>query len=270
MDPLIDVLTRRIKPKAETFSAMSIVSMDHSPSEQLSDANWYTTVIIVSPTTEHADLASEIATILRPKEKELVKWTRASKNYKRNFLNTLTNSLKNNPSCIFAISANKEAILQLLPEILRQTGLGSLYKPALIEGKTKIRFGPYYNKEGEQHITISENRAIMAFFIAHFFLRIYHGIRIATSRNIGWSVFMDKFPGDIGGDMATLFSCIIDLIPREGSIMRGSLLESDTHRTDLLADNIAGLLSGMVQKDRDIPPLPDRNGFIYWEKYQVS
>jgi len=269
VDPQLELLIKLIKPKTEQFSAMCIVSMDHSPSEQLSESDWYTTVIIVSPTTEHMNLAKDIAATLRPREKNLVKWNKATKNYRRNFLDALTHNLKENPSCVFAISAHKNAIRALFPHILLQTGLESLYKTETSERKKTVTFGPFYryDTKKEEFISISENRAVMAFFIAHYFLRIYQAIRIATARNIGWSVFMDKFPGGVGGDMALLFNCILDLSPREGNIMRGSFGESDTVETDLLADNIAGLLSTMVQKNRDIPKSHNMNGFIYWEKY---
>jgi hypothetical protein len=165
----------------------------------------------------------------------------------------LTHNLKENPSCIFAISAHKNAIRALFPQILLQTGLESLYKTETSERKKTVTFGPFYRYDThkEEFLSISENRAVMAFFIAHYFLRIYQAV----------------FPGGVGGDMALLFDCILDLSQREGNIMRGSFGESDTVETDLLADNIAGLLSAMVQKNRDIPKSRNMNGFIYWEKY---
>ncbi|MDD1138555.1 hypothetical protein M5G22_13460 [Pseudomonas sp. TNT2022 ID233] len=269
MDQQLEYLLGLIRPKKEQFSAMCIVSMDHSPSEQLSESDWYTTAIIVSPTTEHSDLAFEMAAALRPREKTLVKWNKATKNYKRRFLTTLTNNLKDNPSCIFAVSAHKKLITALFPQILSQTGLESLYKVESNEKKRTVTFGPFYRYDThkEEFLTISENRAVMAFFIAHFFLRVFQAIRTATAKDVGWSVFMDKFPGDIDGDMTLLFNCILDGGQREGNITRGSFGESDTEGTDLLADNIAGLLSGMVKKKMDLPIIPGMNGFIYWERY---
>lgn len=265
-----DHLTKLLKSKISQFDGICLASMDHSPSEQLSAAEWYTSVIIVSPGAEHALLANKIADILRPREKQLVKWNRASQHYKRNFLSALKSQLVSLPVLIFALSADKTAILTSAPSILKNFGLESSYHVVQTGKRRTAFFGPWFHPESgtEKHLEISENRALMALFIVHFLVRMHQALNKAAGKYIPWSMFMDKFPGDLDGDMETLFSCLLDIAVGDGQIMRGSFGLSDTAETDLLADNLAGLFSNMIQRGNSYLEFPDGQGFIYWEQYR--
>lgn len=253
------------------------VSMDHCPSEQLSKSDWHTTVLVLSCGVEHSDLGKSIGLSLRSNNPTLMKWKNATKQYKKNFPDQLFGHLEKYPVYIFAISANKQTIINNVEFFLEQLQASEKYKLEKVGNKNTIHFGPFYNKTTNKKNTIklSENRAIMALFIAHFVLRMHRRMWEAEEdqnrpHHLNWNFLADKLPGPSNDDMELMVSILLQRYRDKGRILWGYFKESDVVVTDLLADNIAGMLNDIVvQKYKKAISFKDKNGLFYWEHWEM-
>lgn len=260
-------------------SGLYIVSMDHSPSEQLvSDSDlWHTTVIILSTAVQHSNLAKEIAENIRPRTGILSKWSKANKKYKKTFLKCFFDKFKNFPSIyVFAISAQEASIRFSTNHYLEEFGLKKHYQVyESAAGKKRVRLGPFiYKDSGESfQFEMSENRAVMCLHIAHFVQRMRLQMHLASSpdpnmrSNINWNFLADKFPGAPNEEMDLFFQVLKCVNSGVGQIIWGYFEESDSIETDLLADNLAGALKDSIQKLPNLLGEDANSGFFYWENW---
>jgi len=255
-----------------------IVSMDHSPSEQLTGADWHTTALMLSPRIEHAQLADRLTTRLNQK---LKKWKKGSKSYRRSFLSCFLDELRGFPSVyVFAISAQESIIRTSSTHVVKELGLEHHFRKIEIPGKTnKITIGPLIRMStgNEFTITLSENRALMCLFVAHFVMRMknkmYEAVNTAADQHPGhvnWNFYGDKFPGPPSSDIDLMFQVLTSFDSGTGRILWGYFKDSDTVATDLLVDNLAGALNTAVShryKPVIASSKPGSTGFLYWEKW---
>ena len=122
-----------------------------------------------------------------------------------------------------------------------------------------IEMGPFINERTREEVALKlpENRALMCFHIAAFVLRVQRAMYDAanpgseiTGGLINWNFLADKFPGDLGGDMETMFRVLIGHQRHLGRLCWGAFRDGDRVETDLLADNLAGALNGNVEPER--------------------
>lgn len=272
MNDYMKMMSELVRPHAARFGGMSLVSMDHSPSEQITDRDeMYTTVIVVSPKTEHSVLATAMGKRLRPGFGVLRKWAGSKKAYRDRFWEVFTDELSRLPVFVFSVSATRATILAARDHFIAQSGLDQLFNWTQGEdGRFSLRFGPcfYGGADTEHFVHIPENRALMVLFIWHFFVRVFAATQRAVSPDLKWCVYMDKFPGGVDGNMANLFACLVDATEAGGHCIRGHFLDSDLVETDLLADNLAGFIAGIAANGSELPPLVVGNGGgIYWERW---
>jgi hypothetical protein len=256
-----------------------LVSMDHCPSEQLSpNIDWHTTVLILSPAMQHAALAHHLASRLRPKTTKLMKWVNATKKYRQTFLDVFFDELVAYPSvCVFALSAKKTAISQSLNHFIEEFGLQDRYRPT---AGGSVSFGPFVRiANGEPvTVTLSENRAIMCLFVAHFVWRIHRRMYEATNTanpepisHVNWNFLGDKFPGQLGDDMDLMFTILTNCDYSRGRISWGYFHQGGQVETDLLVDNLAGALDFAVNHSRPLAQglkLEQPSGLFYWEQWE--
>lgn len=243
---------------------MFMVSMDHSPSEQLGTGGWHTSVLISSSRVAQDELANRVAARLRPDLGTLKKWKKANDSYRRNFLATLFSCWQQVPDVqVFAQSATEAAILQSIPHCMSQMQLHGIYTPYSSEsGSARVRVGPVVRRSDPTTplvFSLSQNRADMCVFIAHFVRRVQQAMFAAINEGrsrpseLNWSFIADKFPGVLDDDMDLLFQVLVMSPPRLGRTTWGYFQEGDVQATDLLADNLAGALNA-------IAPNPGRLG----------
>lgn len=276
----IDGLTKALRRHLQSYPSdgLFIVSMDHSPSEQLTGASWHTTVLVLSRGLEHAAMAQSLARRLRPQTGTLAKWRDATRAYRRRFLEEFVRELASFPVYTFAISATESSVSCSLDHFVSELGLEAYYRRIEEPGSTRrICLGPFARastgKTNQQ--VLSENRAAMCLFVAHFVLRMHRRMYEAANMDrpddpghINWNFYGDKFPGPPGGDMDLMFQILVSLDRGTGRILWGYFKESDSVETDVLADNLAGALND-VAKRRD-PSLSFRDeseGLFYWERW---
>jgi hypothetical protein len=259
-----------------------IVSMDHSPSEQLYGKDWHTTVLVLSAGVEHAELARRVAQRLRPNVGKLMKWINATRAYQRNFLNEFLEQLAAFPVYVFAVSAQESIIWNSITHFIKELGLERHYQR--FQGAKKnaeVSLGPFVRgSSGETStLVLSENRAAMCLFVAHFVLRMhrrmYEALNSSSRGNpchVNWNFYGDKFPGPRDGDMDLMFRILSVLDRSTGRILWGYFKEGDTVETDLLADNLAGVLNETVGRPdkyglKGLPCEQGSEGFFYWERW---
>ncbi|WP_028315008.1 hypothetical protein [Desulfatibacillum aliphaticivorans] len=263
------------KLQHQFYDGLYLVSMDHSPSEQLSGDEWYTSTLVLSAGVEHSALARDIAKTLRSKTPCLTKWSKATRYYKRNFFIALNKHIKKYPVFIFAVTAHKETIINSKNFLIEQLQAKDKYFEEVNGQKIRVKFGPFYQKETkeEKFITISENRAIMALFVAHFVVRMHTRMWEAANRfhpgGLNWNFFADKFPGPPGEDMELMFTLLLGRNINRGRILWGYFQQSDIVETDLLADNLAGCFSDMVKRKSTYKQIDTGKGLIYWEQWHT-
>ena len=276
-EKLTDAL--RIYMRQNQNDGLYIVSMDHSPSEQLTGEDWHTTVLVLSSGVEHSEIARRIAQRLRPNTEKLTKWVNASRAYRRNFLNEFFNQLASFPVYVFALSAQETTIWKSITHFIKELGLDKYYHRSQGSNKkVSITLGPFLKAPNGEPSTLilSEKRAVMCLFISHFVLRMhrqmYEAIN-ASSRNdpghVNWNFYGDKFPGPQGEDMDPMFQILSNLDRNTGRIAWGYFKQGDTVESDLLADNLAGLLNAYAGKHSLIvkPSEVVNKGFFYWENW---
>lgn len=274
--PLKEALGRHFERHGT--SDLYLASMDHSPSEQLSGESSYTTVLVMSPAVEHSGLARAVAGDLRPKQRVLCKWNRATRAYRRNFWPSFTRQFASVPVYVFAVSASDAAVRSNAQRWIDAFGHGRYRNTGAPAGNPIIEIGPVVDARTQEKrlLTLPENRALMCLHIAGFVLGTQRAMYDAanpgseiTGGLINWNFFADKFPGDLGGDMETFFCLLIRHQRHLGLLRWGAFRESDQVETDLLADNLAGLLnenSRPDRRDRLHAALPRglEGGLFYW------
>lgn len=256
------------------------VSMDHSPSEQLEDSIWHTSVLILSPAVEHAALARKIAAKLQRHGSQLLKWTRKGASYKTAVAKTFQAEFPNFPIYVFGISAKGSTIRQCESHYVSELGIAGIYhKTVNHSGKPKVLIGPLFRENNPQEINVElpENRALMVLHIAHFVRRMHLSMWQAVQDNgarptaMNWDFFADKFPGARGDGMDLAFHALLSPSRALGRILWGYFVEGDKVETDLLADNLAGAIREMQTDPAIYPELravtPGHNGGLYYVEH---
>jgi len=253
--------------------------MDHSPSEQLEEtSSWHTTVLVISSAFQHADLSHRLAEVINPRTGKLKKWNSASQAYKRYFVENFNLVFENAPVYIFAISATREAIIQSQDHFIQELKLKNHYHVFDFNGKRRVKLDPVIRASSgaEESVELSENRAAMGLFLVHFIRRV-HGVMFEAVNftkkleQIHWHFFADRLPGNTDENYDLMFQYLLGRRDQIGELRWGYFKEGDTEPSDLLADNLAGLLSSFVRNSSDfgssvILPL---SGLMYWEQWRT-
>lgn len=258
-----------------------LASLDHSPSEQLDGKKWHTSALVLSAKVEHSALARELAKVSNPISGKLTKWRKANPAYRKRFHANLMSALCQYPVLVFAISATEASIKSSEVHFAKELGATQYYRRHLIGGRTRVSIGPFVNaRTGEQHtVDIAENQAPMVLFVAHFLRRMHQEVRAALSTvqamHVTWNFLADKPPGDAGGAFDRAISMLLGLPNPNGSLRWGYFLQGDKVETDLLVDNIAGLLNEIMlepQRYSNIlqTPNPPSRGVFFWENWTTA
>ena len=255
-------------------TTMYLASLDHSPSEQLGNPDdWHTTVLILSESAEHWNLAQDIARDLRCRDGMLRKW---SKNpaYRRSgaFERALKNSLPGRGIYIRTISAQARTIRISYSHMIGELRLSGLIESFVRNDKSYLRFGPFRRikirgvedgilKEHSEpaEFEILERQGLALIFICHYLLRMHRRLLpiIQKQRSevewIDWQLMPNKFPGDVTGPMGSLFHAIMSGVTHHRLVMGNiRIMTFDKSSDDLgsaLADNIAGLCADKLRLD---------------------
>lgn len=248
-----------------------IVSMDHAPSEQLTGLGWHTTVLVLSPAVEHAELAQRLGSRLKPRNPGLSKWVNATRAYRQAFLSRFTSELEQFPGvAVLAVSATEATIEASLPHFISNLGLETHYSRM---GNGHVSLGPFVrgSDREERTVQLSEKRAAMCLFIAHFVRRMHAQMYEAANRDclddpghMNWNFYGDKFPGPRNGDMELMFQVLMGVDRSRGRIQWGYFTEGGQQEIDLLVDNLAGALN--VAVERSYSP-QGKGGLFYWERW---
>ncbi|WP_447986556.1 hypothetical protein [Nitrospira sp. Nam74] len=186
------------------------------------------------------------------------------------------------PVCVLAISASELSIWDSVNHFVKELELEGYYQHIHTPDKcTKVALGPFIRAStGEKvTVTLSENRAAMCLFVAHFVLRMHKRMYEAVNANspdgpshVNWNFYGDKFPGPRGSNMELMFQILSCLDRQTGRILWGYFEDSDKIASDLLADNLAGALN---QASKTPPKCsatmltrkPETQGCFYWEHW---
>lgn len=255
-----------------------IASLDHSPTEQLIGEKWHTSALIVSAGVEHSALAHELGQIANPLTCRLTKWSRSNSHYKERFYASLMPRLDHHRVMVFAISATESSIAASEEHFIKELGASQCYRRHLLDGRTRVSIGPFANvRTGERHtVELSGNQAPMVLFIAHFLRRIHQEMHVALSANapvwVTWNFFADKPPNGAGGAFDRALAMLLALFNSGGALRWGYFHEGDKVETDLLADNIAGLLNEIMRVPGRYPEkfceaAQNAAGLFYWERW---
>ena len=245
------------------------VSMDHSPSEQLDKAFWYTSVLVMARGGEDFSFANRISKKAKAQTGELVKWNKARPAYKERFKDEFFKGLFESDVYIFVYSRTRDWIIKSSTSYLEQLRVGSAYSRFEKNGKPWVRIGPYREDGGEEKfIEMHEHRAVMVFDLACYVSRVYQSMWRARPEDIGnylrWTLYPDKFPG--GSAMGDLFHLLLSINNSMfGGIRYVEYIESDSSPADLLVDNLAGFFNETVTSGVDFPPNTEGSGLVFWE-----
>jgi hypothetical protein len=160
---------------------------------------------------------------------------------------------------VFAISATESSIAASEDHFVKELGGTHCYRRHLLDGRARVSIGPLVNaRTGEQHtVELPGNQAPMVLFIAHFLRRIHQEMHLALSVRepfwVTWDFFADKPPNGPGGAFNRALSMLLGLSNSGGALRWGYFLEGDKVETDLLADNVAGLLNEIVRVPQRYP-----------------
>jgi hypothetical protein len=253
-------------------------SLDHSPTEQLVGEKWHTSALILSAAVEHSALARDLGKIANPLTRKLTKWTRANSHYRDRFCASFMSSLDSHRVMVFAISTTESLIAASEGHFIKELGGTHCYRRHLLDGRTRVSIGPLVNaRTGEEHtVELPGNQAPMVLFIAHFLRRIHQEMHVALSARapvwVTWNFFADKPPNGLGGAFDRALSMLLGLSNPGGALRWGYFLEGDKVETDLLADNVAGLLNEIVRVPQRYPEkfgetVQNTAGLFYWERW---
>ncbi|MDP3737954.1 MAG: hypothetical protein Q8R02_11225 [Hyphomonadaceae bacterium] len=253
-----------------------VVSLDHSPSEQLgNDESWHTSVAIFSVGNEHWECSKQLAAKLGMTSGRLRKWSgRGGESYRKRFAEHLFESIAANPIHVRAISAQAKTIRRLLPKILEDLGL-ALVVSEVREPKKQLRFGPFQvvsqdGLEQERYLSIHPNRGGYVVYLCWWLIEMHRQCLLLEKRYdpniewIDWFLMPNKFAGGIEGDMAELFHALTSCLTAAGQIV-GNIRTSTLHDSSVdagsgLADNIAGFLNQKIRSGEDDLPPPNFTG----------
>jgi hypothetical protein len=260
------------------YDGLFIASLDHSPTEQMTGCEWHTSVLILSAEVEHSALARELGHLANPKTCKLTKWSRANSHYRKRFYAKLMPGLSHHRVMVFAISATEQSISTSEEHFIKELGGTQHYRRYVLNGRERVDIGPFVDaRTGEEHtIKLPGNQAPMVLFIAHFLRRIHQEMHVALSAReamcVTWNFFADKPPNGLGGAFDQALAMLLGLPNPGGSLRWGHFLEGDKIETDLLADNIAGLLNEVMLVPQRYPgqfgeTAQDSVGLFYWEHW---
>ena len=91
---------------------------------------------------------------------------------------------------------------------------------------------------------------------------------------VTWNFFADKPPNGAGGAFDQALAMLLGLSNPRGALRWGYFLEGDKVETDLLADNIAGLLNEIMRVPARYPEkfgetTQNAAGLFYWERWMT-
>jgi hypothetical protein len=262
------------------YDGLFIASLDHSPTEQLIGKKWHTSVLILSAAVEHSALAHELGQIANPLTRKLTKWTRANSHYKKRFCGSLMSSLDRHRVMMFAISATEPSIAASEEHFVKELGGSQCYRRHVLDGRVRVSLGPFLNvRTGERDdVELSGNQAPMVLFIAHFLRRMHQEVQVALSADqpmcVTWNFFADKPPNGGGGAFNRALEMLLGLSNPRGGLRWGYFLQGDEVETDLLADNVAGLLNEIMRVPQRYPrqfgeSAPNAAGLFSWERWST-
>lgn len=259
------------------YDGLFTASLDHSPTEQIVGEEWHTSALILSAAVEHSALAHELAKVANPLTCKLTKWTRANSHYKKRFFANFLPSLDRHRVMVFAISATEPSIVASEAHFIAELADPQYYRRHELDGRTRVSIGPFTNaRAGEKHnVDISENQAPMVLFIVHFLRRMHQEVQAALSVDVQtyvtWNFIADKPPNGAEGAFNKALEMLLGLANTRGALRWGYFHQGDQVETDLLADNVAGLLNEIMR-------VPERYhgqfgevvrsaaaGLFYWE-----
>lgn len=112
----------------------------------------------------------------------------------------------------------------------------------------------------------------MVLFIAHFLRRVHQQMHVALSAQVTWNFLGDKLPNGAGGAFDNAFAMLLGLSNLGGQLRWGYFMEGDSVETDLLADNVAGLLNESMRAPQRysqhfVPEDRGSEGLFYWERW---
>jgi hypothetical protein len=260
------------------YDGLFTASLDHSPTEQLIGLGWHTSALILSAELEHSALAHDLGQIANPLARKLTKWNSANSHYKKRFCAGLMPGLVLHRSMVFAISAEEPSIASSEEHFIKELGGTQHYRRHVLNGRERVSIGPLVNAQtGEAHtVELAGNQAPMALFIAHFLRRIHQQVHFALSNpahtGVTWNFFADKPPSGAGGAFDKALAMLLGLSNPAGALRWGYFIEGDKVETDLLADNVAGLLNEIVRVPARYPlqfgsTAQNAAGLFYWERW---
>jgi hypothetical protein len=262
------------------YDGLFIASLDHSPTEQLIGEKWHTSALILSSAVEHSALAHELGQIANPLTCKLTKWTKANSHYKKRFCASLMSSLDRHRVMVFAISATEPSIAASEEHFINDLGGTQCYRRHVTDGRSRVSIGPLVKaRTGEKHtVELSGNQAPMILFIAHFLKRMHQEVQVALSVDapmyVTWNFFADKPPNGAGGAFDRALAMLLGLSNPGGALRWGYFIEGDEVETDLLADNVAGLLNEIMRVPQRYAEqfgesAQDAAGLFYWERSET-
>lgn len=277
-----ETLARKLATEKFDFS-LCTASMDHCPSEQLSDDEWHTSSLIVSSHIQHDDLATRVHNRIKPNRGTPGKWSGLLNNQKENFLAVFFEELRvSSGIAVLSISAHAETIRKELPRMLVELEISHLYQAeSTLTGKKRVVFGPVTNCATGEQITVrlAENRASMCVFIAHFVHRmkaVMHAVANSDGdprpSHVNWNFLADKFAGPTDRDMTLLFRVLLSYSRETGRLAYGYFDNESDQMIDLLADQLAGALDAQVRGTTEVvfshkkQSTPDS---FYWEVWPI-
>lgn len=279
-----EALARKLTAEKFDFS-LCTASMDHCPTEQLSDSEWHTSSLIVSSHMQHDDLATRVHNRLKPNAGIPGKWSGLSDKQKGNFLPVFWEELRvSNGIVVLSISAHAGTIRNELPRMLIELGIAHLYQSeSTPTGKKRVVFGPVTNGATGEQITVNlaEKRAAMCVFVAHFVHRMKAVMHAAANSDgdprpahVNWNFFADKFAGPTDDDMTLLFRILLCYGRDTGRLLYGYFDEKPDQMIDLLVDQLAGALDAQIKGASKVIFTPSMDSSIpdsfYWEVWPVS
>lgn len=232
-----------------------MMSINHSPSEQVDSSEWHHTVLVISQHVEHQALADELGAILAPATGALKQWKSkaANQGYKQQFHQAFFHAIKEHPVLVLASSIKESAVIQHEAAFAEPLGITGHYRRVTSNNKTKVEFGPYTraSKDTPQTLLVSDKHAPMAIQIANYMLRVHAHLQAAMSERIGapawlrFQVMSDKPPNDFNGPYAELMCLLLGGPTTHGRFTWGGFIGDEDQAIDLLADNIAGLINAV-------------------------
>jgi hypothetical protein len=262
------------------------VSLDHSPSEQLVDLqSWHTSVLVISCGMRHAALARAISQEANPLTGKLAKWSKSNKHYRGRFCAALFRALDDHEVAIMAISARGVTIATAESHLFDELCGKGHYSKINNDGKERVQFGPFMNLRTNEStcIDLPSNQAVMAIFTIHFVRRMHRMMHHALSTispvhggMVTWNFYADKPPNGSGGNYNRLLGTLLGMQDCRGSLRWGYFSQGDEVETDLLADNVAGLLRESLAHPTRYeigtrpPDQRDAKGLFYWERWDQT